>query len=55
MVEAQNADSTWFVNNYIKKEIKITMRDGVNLFTSVYVPKNNLKSIQSLSPEPPTL
>ena len=40
MVEAQNADSTWFVNNYIKKEIKITMRDGVNLFTSVYVPKD---------------
>ncbi|TWJ04519.1 hypothetical protein JN11_00228 [Mucilaginibacter frigoritolerans] len=35
---AQNADSTWFVNNYIKKEVTIPMRDGVKLFTSVYQP-----------------
>ncbi|MEP6712230.1 MAG: CocE/NonD family hydrolase [Ferruginibacter sp.] len=38
---AQNADSTWFVNNYSKKEIYISMRDGVKLFTSVYIPKDN--------------
>jgi len=37
---AQNADSTWFVNNYIKKEISIPMRDGIKLFTSVYLPKD---------------
>lgn len=37
---AQNADSTWFVNNYTKKEVYITMRDGVRLFTSIYEPKN---------------
>ena len=40
LVEAQNADSTWFVNNYSKKEVSIAMRDGVKLFTSVYVPKD---------------
>ena len=37
---AQNADSAWFVNNYIKMELYITMRDGVRLFTSVYMPKD---------------
>ncbi|MDB5145838.1 MAG: CocE/NonD family hydrolase [Mucilaginibacter sp.] len=37
---AQNADSTWFVNNYTKKEVTITMRDGVKLFTSIYSPKD---------------
>ncbi|TAE15717.1 MAG: CocE/NonD family hydrolase [Bacteroidetes bacterium] len=37
---AQNADSTWFVNNYVKKEYKIPMRDGSKLFTSVYMPKS---------------
>ncbi|WP_259070442.1 CocE/NonD family hydrolase [Mucilaginibacter sp. X4EP1] len=38
---AQNADSTWFVNNYTKKEVTIPMRDGVKLFASVYLPKDN--------------
>lgn len=37
---AQNPDSAWFVNNYIKKEVSIPMRDGVKLFTSVYIPKD---------------
>ncbi len=37
---AQNADSAWIVNNYNKKEVYITMRDGVRLFTSVYSPKD---------------
>src|SRR5476649_2278472 len=37
---AQNADSVWLVNNYIKKEVTIPMRDGVKLFTSVYLPKD---------------
>jgi predicted acyl esterase len=39
-LEAQNADSAWFVNNYTKKEVYITMRDGVRLFTSVFMPKD---------------
>jgi putative CocE/NonD family hydrolase len=37
---AQNPDSAWFVNNYIKKEVSIPMRDGAKLFTSVYLPKD---------------
>ena len=37
---SQNADSTWFVNNYTKKELYITMRDGIKLFTSFYIPKD---------------
>lgn len=37
---SQNADSLWFVTNYTKKEVLIPMRDGVKLFTSLYIPKN---------------
>ena len=39
----QNADSTWFVNNYTKKEVYIPMRDGIKLFTSFYIPKDQTK------------
>ncbi len=38
---AQKVDSAWFRDNYTKKEITISMRDGVKLFTVLYVPKNN--------------
>lgn len=38
---AQNADSIWIVNNYTKMERQITMRDGIKLFTSIYLPKDN--------------
>jgi putative CocE/NonD family hydrolase len=37
---SQNADSLWFVTNYTKKEVLIPMRDGVKLFTSLYIPNN---------------
>ena len=37
---AQEIDSTWIRNNYSKKEVYISMRDGVRLFTSVYMPKS---------------
>ncbi len=37
---SQNADSLWFVTNYTKKEVLIPMRDGVKLFTSLYIPKD---------------
>lgn len=40
LLSAQNADSTWFVNNYVKKEVMISMRDGVKLFTAIYTPKD---------------
>lgn len=35
-----NADSLWFREHYTKKEVYIPMRDGVRLFTSVYLPKD---------------
>ena len=38
---SQTIDSAWFKNNYTKKEIYISMRDGVKLFTAVYTPKDN--------------
>jgi putative CocE/NonD family hydrolase len=37
---AQQADSAWVVNNYAKKEVYISMRDGIKLFTAVYSPKD---------------
>ena len=37
---AQNADSSWILNNYTKQESNIAMRDGVRLFTSIYIPKD---------------
>lgn len=40
---AENVDSTWIVNNYAKKEQYITMRDGIRLFTSIYLPKDTLE------------
>ncbi|HVX25453.1 MAG TPA: CocE/NonD family hydrolase, partial [Parafilimonas sp.] len=43
-LSAQNADSTWIVNNYIKKEVYIPMRDGKKLFTSVYIPKDTTEA-----------
>lgn len=39
---AQEPDSAWIRNNYIKKEVYIPMRDGVKLFTSVYMPKDTV-------------
>jgi len=34
-------DSTWIKDHYYKKEQYITMRDGVRLFTSLYIPKDS--------------
>src|SRR6267142_109134 len=34
-------DSAWVKDNYIKKEMYIPMRDGVKLFTAVYIPKDS--------------
>lgn len=33
-------DSAWIREHYVKKEYAIPMRDGVKLFTSVYMPKD---------------
>jgi len=34
-------DSAWIRDNYYKKEQYITVRDGVRLFTSLYIPKDS--------------
>jgi putative CocE/NonD family hydrolase len=39
---SQNEDSIWFVNNYTKLEQYIPMRDGIKLFTSIYIPKDQV-------------
>lgn len=38
---AQKADTGWLRNNYAKLEQMIPMRDGIKLFTSIYMPKDN--------------
>ena len=37
---AQNQDSAYFLNNYTKKEVYIPVRDGIRLFTTLYLPKD---------------
>ena len=34
-------DSAWIVNNYYKIERSIPMRDGIKLYTSIYIPKDS--------------
>ncbi len=41
---AQNQDSIYMRTHYDKVEYQIPMRDGVNLFTVVYVPKDKSKT-----------
>ncbi len=38
---AQEINETFFKEHYSKKEVYITMRDGVKLFTAIYTPKDN--------------
>ncbi len=45
---AQNADSTWIVKHFIKKEVYIPMRDGKSLFTSIYMPTDSTKNIHPI-------
>ena len=41
IIHAQNnQEEAWIRENYIKKEVRISMRDGVKLFTSIYMPKD---------------
>jgi len=35
------ADSAFIANNYVKQEKMIPMRDGIRLFTSIYIPKDS--------------
>jgi len=36
----QNEDSAWIVTHYTKVEKYIPMRDGIKLFTSIYIPRD---------------
>jgi putative CocE/NonD family hydrolase len=38
---SNSQDSSWIRDNYYKIEHSITMRDGVKLFTSIYLPKDS--------------
>lgn len=38
---AQNQDSLWISQHYYKKEVMIPMRDGVKLFTALYIPRDS--------------
>jgi putative CocE/NonD family hydrolase len=38
--QGTSQDSAWFRSNYTKIERRISMRDGVKLFTSIYMPKD---------------
>lgn len=40
---AQETDSAYVRNNYTKIERQLTMRDGVKLFTAIYMPKDQSK------------
>ncbi len=39
-IKAQLINEQWVKDNYTKQEIQIKMRDGINLFTAIYAPKN---------------
>lgn len=43
VVKSQETDSAYVRNNYTKIERQITMRDGIKLFTSIYIPKDQSK------------
>jgi uncharacterized protein len=36
-------EEAWIRENYTKKEVKIAMRDGMKLFTSIYLPKDSME------------
>ena len=39
--QTNSQDSLWIVENYYKIERQVSMRDGVKLFTSIYIPKDS--------------
>ena len=40
IAQTDTRDSAWIRDNFTKKEVYITMRDGVKLFTAIYAPKD---------------
>ncbi|HYV94485.1 MAG TPA: CocE/NonD family hydrolase [Chitinophagales bacterium] len=41
LAQTRNEDSTWIANHYTKIERMIPMRDGIRLFTAIYLPNND--------------
>jgi len=39
--QTRQEDSAFMRDNYVKREVRIPMRDGVRLFTSIYTPKDS--------------
>lgn len=37
--QTNSQDSAWIKENFTKKEVMIPMRDGIKLFTAIYIPK----------------
>ncbi|CAH0994149.1 Cocaine esterase [Emticicia aquatica] len=50
---SQTNDADYARKNYIKKEIYVSMRDGVKLFTSIYLPKDSTKKYPILMQRTP--
>jgi uncharacterized protein len=42
--QAPAPDTSWFRASYTKREVMIPMRDGVRLFTAIYVPKDSTRA-----------
>ncbi|HXB43580.1 MAG TPA: hypothetical protein VNV85_05965, partial [Puia sp.] len=41
LAQSLKEDSVFIINNYTKIEKMIPVRDGVRLFTAIYMPKDN--------------
>lgn len=53
-ISAQNGDAAAYIRaNYTKTEVMIPMRDGVKLFTSIYVPKDSTRTYPILMKRTP--
>ncbi|MCB1045524.1 MAG: CocE/NonD family hydrolase [Acidobacteria bacterium] len=46
--ETADARANYISDNYDKREVRIPMRDGVRLFTSIYTPKDTTKQVPIL-------
>lgn len=44
MVTDRDAHAAWLRDNYAKREVMIPMRDGVELFTAVYTPRDTTRT-----------
>jgi hypothetical protein len=50
---AQTTDADYIKEKYTKKEVYVTMRDGVKLFTSIYAPKDSSRKYPVLMQRTP--